>query len=98
MDRAELLSQKAPVDRPRQLSQRVAQVGNLTEPCLEQIALSVIAPLPRPHRSTPPSSRWKKRITPASAYRPLQAFIKTIRLARRLATRRSAHRRGYDRC
>ena len=52
IDRAEPLLQKAPVDRPRQLRQRMVEIDDLVEPRLEQIVLPAIAPLPWPHRIT----------------------------------------------
>jgi hypothetical protein len=52
IDRPEPLFQKAPVNRARQLRQRMVQVDDLVEPRLEQIALPAVPPLPGPHRIT----------------------------------------------
>jgi hypothetical protein len=52
IDRAEPLLQKAPIDRKRQLRQRMLQIDDLIEPRPEQIVLAAIAPLPWPHRIT----------------------------------------------
>src|SRR5450432_1027243 len=52
IDRAEPLLQKAPIDRERQLRQRMLQIDDLIEPRPEQIVLAAIAPLPWPHRIT----------------------------------------------
>src|SRR5260221_12773059 len=47
----ELLFQKPPVDRPRQLHQRVIHVDDLVEPRAKQILLAAFPPLPWPHRT-----------------------------------------------
>src|SRR4029077_16644138 len=52
IDRAEPLLEKAPVDRPAELRQRVVRVDDLVETGLEQIVLPAVAPLPGPHRIT----------------------------------------------
>src|SRR6267154_3237246 len=49
--RTELLLQKPPVDRPRQLRQRVLHVDDLIEPRTKQILLAASPPLPWSHRS-----------------------------------------------
>ena len=51
VNRAELLFQKSPVDRPRQLRQRVVHVDDLVEPRTKQILLAAFPPLPWPHRT-----------------------------------------------
>ena len=50
IDRSEPLLEKPPVDRPAELRQRVAHVDDLVEPRPEQIVLSAVPPLLRPHR------------------------------------------------
>src|SRR5271156_5762467 len=50
--RPEPLLQKTPVDRPRQLRQRMIQTDYGREPRLEQIALPAGSSLPWPHRIT----------------------------------------------
>ena len=50
IDRPEPLLQKPPVDGASQLRQRVAQVDDLVEPRPEQVVLSALTPLLRPHR------------------------------------------------
>ena len=52
IDRAEPPLEKAPVDRPAELGQRVIEVDDLVEPGLEQIVLPAVPPLPGPHRIT----------------------------------------------
>ena len=52
IDRAEPLLEKAPVDRPTKLRQRVIQVDDLVEPRPEKIVLPAVPPLPGPHRIT----------------------------------------------
>jgi len=52
IDRPEPLLKKPPVDRRGEPRQRVAQVDDLVEPSPEQIALSALPPLLRPHRIT----------------------------------------------
>ena len=52
IDRAEPLLEKAPVDRPAELRQRVVRVDDLVETGLEQIVLPAVAPLPGPHKIT----------------------------------------------
>ena len=52
IDRAEPLLQKAPVNRPRQLRQRMIGIDDLVEPRLEEIVLPTIAPVSWPHRIT----------------------------------------------
>ena len=47
----ELLFQKPPVDRPRQLRQRVIHVDDLVEPRTKQILLAAFPPIPWPHRT-----------------------------------------------
>src|SRR5258708_10269627 len=49
--RTELLLQKPPVDRPRQLRQRVIHVDDLIQPRTKQILLAASPPLPWSHRS-----------------------------------------------
>ena len=60
--RTELLFQKSPVDRPRQLHQRVVHVDDLVEPRTKQILLAALPPLPWPHRN-PSDPIETKRIT-----------------------------------
>ena len=50
IDRAEPLLQKPPVDRAAELRQRMADIDDLIEPRPEQIVLSALPPLLRPHR------------------------------------------------
>jgi hypothetical protein len=52
IDRAEPLLEKAPVDRPTELRQRVIPVDDLIEPRPEEIVLSAVPPLPGRHRIT----------------------------------------------
>ena len=52
IDRPEPLLQKPPVDRRGQPRQRVAQVDDLVEPGLEQIVLTALPTLLRPHRES----------------------------------------------
>jgi hypothetical protein len=52
IDRAEPLLEKAPVDRPTELRQRVVPVDDLVEPRLEEIILPAVPPLLGPHRIT----------------------------------------------
>src|SRR5208282_458753 len=52
IDRAEPLLEKAPVDRPAELGQRVVRVDDLVEPRPEQIVLPAVPPLLGPHRIT----------------------------------------------
>ena len=55
VNRPELLFQKSPVDRPRQLHQRVVHVDDLVEPRAKQILLAAFPPFPWPHRTLPQS-------------------------------------------
>src|SRR3954462_99339 len=50
VDRSELLFQKAPVDRSRQLRQRMLHIDDLVEPRTKQILLAALPTLPWPHR------------------------------------------------
>ena len=50
IDRAEPLLEKAPVDRPAELGERVIEVDDLVEPRPEEIGLSAVPPLFRPHQ------------------------------------------------
>jgi hypothetical protein len=52
IDRSEPLLQEAPVNRPRQLRQRMIQIDDLIEPRLKKILLPAVPPLPWPHRIT----------------------------------------------
>ena len=52
IDRAEPPLEKAPVDRPAELRQRVIQVDDLVEAGPEKIVLPAVSPLPGPHRIT----------------------------------------------
>jgi hypothetical protein len=54
---AEALLQKIPVDRARKFHERAIPIGDLVEPCLEQIILPAVPPLPRSHRNHPPLHR-----------------------------------------
>src|SRR6516162_8855094 len=53
VDRAELRFQKPPVDRPRQLHQRVVHVDDLVKPRAEQILLAGLPSLAWSHRKSP---------------------------------------------
>jgi hypothetical protein len=53
VDRAELRFQKPPVDRPRQLYQRVVHVDDLVKPRAEQILLAGLPSLAWSHRKSP---------------------------------------------
>src|SRR5262249_17953327 len=53
VDRAELRFQKPPVDRPRQLHQRVVHVDDLIKPRAEQIMLTALPSLAWSHRKSP---------------------------------------------
>jgi hypothetical protein len=48
---------KPPVDRPRQLHQRVVHVDDLIEPRTKQILLAALPPFPWPHRTLRSSPR-----------------------------------------
>jgi hypothetical protein len=50
--RPEPLLEKAPVDRPVELGERVIDVDDLVEPRSEEIVLPAVQPLPGPHRIT----------------------------------------------
>src|SRR5262245_36413282 len=63
IDRPELLLQETPVDRPRQLHQRVLHVDDLVKPRAEQILLATLPPLAWPHRQSPAPSPRARRIT-----------------------------------
>ena len=52
IDRAEPPLEKAPVDRPAELRQRVIEVDDLVEARPEKIVLPAVSPLPGPHRIT----------------------------------------------
>jgi hypothetical protein len=52
IDRAEPRLEKAPVDRPAKLRQRVIEVDDLVEPGPEEIVLPAVPPLLGPHRIT----------------------------------------------
>ena len=52
IDRAEPPLEKAPVDRPAELRQRVIEVDDLVEARPEKIVLPAVTPLPGPHRIT----------------------------------------------
>ena len=52
IDRAEPLLEKAPVDRPAELRERVIHVDDLVEPRPEEIVLPAVPPLLGPHRIT----------------------------------------------
>jgi hypothetical protein len=52
IDRAEPPLEKAPVDRPAELRQRVIEVDDLVEPGLERIVLPAVPSLFGPHRIT----------------------------------------------
>jgi hypothetical protein len=52
IDRAEPRLEKAPVDRPAELRQRVIEVDDLVEPRPEEIVLPAVPPLLGPHRIT----------------------------------------------
>src|SRR6202022_5134380 len=60
---AEFLFQKSPVDRPRQLHQRVVHVDDLIEPRTKQILFATPPTLPWPHRNPSARSHQTKRIT-----------------------------------
>jgi len=51
VDRSELPLQEAPVDRPRQLHQRVAHVDDRVQPRAQKIGLSRLSPFLWSHRS-----------------------------------------------
>src|SRR6201997_1486628 len=51
IDRSELRLQKPPIDRARKLHQRVRQINDPIQPGAEQILLTGLLSLPRPHRS-----------------------------------------------
>src|SRR5262249_28862191 len=53
VDRAKLRFQKPPVDRPRQLHQRVVHVDDLIKPRAEQILLAGLPSLAWSHRKSP---------------------------------------------
>src|SRR3984957_3752310 len=52
IDRPKPILKEAPVDRPAKLGQRVVHVDDLIEPRPEEIVLTAVPPLPRPHRIT----------------------------------------------
>jgi hypothetical protein len=51
IDRAESLLEKPPIDRAGEPRQRMIEIDNLIEPGLEQIVLSALSTLLRPHQS-----------------------------------------------
>jgi hypothetical protein len=55
IDRAELLFQKAPIDRTGELGQRMAQVDDLVEAGAKEVVLTAVPALFRPHRQSPES-------------------------------------------
>ena len=61
--RPEPLFQKAPVDRPRQLRQRMAHVDDLIQSGPEKVLLSAVPSLFRPHRESPDRASCRQRIT-----------------------------------
>ena len=79
---AEALLQKIPVDRARKFHERAIHIGDLVEPCLEQIILPAVPPLPRSHRITLRCIATAKRITPKA---PDQFARKTIHSAKKPA-------------
>ncbi len=54
VNRAEACLEKAPVDRPRELGERMIDIDDLVEPGLEKIVLPGLTPLSRPHQNHPP--------------------------------------------
>src|SRR5690606_27046902 len=86
VDRPEARLQKAPIDGPRELRQRMAHVDDLIEPRPKQILLPAVSALLRPHRESPPfdidkgrESRRERRIYFARKRRQTQAELaKTI--------------------
>ncbi|MBB6301320.1 hypothetical protein GGE67_001929 [Rhizobium leucaenae] len=50
IDRAEPLFEKRPVDRPRQLHQRMVHVDNRVQPRAQKVGLSAVASFLRSHR------------------------------------------------
>src|ERR1700733_1968460 len=72
IDRPEPLLQKPPVDGASQLRQRGAQVDDLVEPRPEQVVLSALTPLLRPHRIILPPLSEARESRP-KAPRNLQA-------------------------
>src|SRR5882757_10072956 len=75
VDRAELLFQKPPVDRPCQLHQRVVHIDDLIEPRTKQILLAALPPFPWPHRNPSARPHQAKRST-ASDSRESQTRIR----------------------
>src|SRR5882757_5529212 len=75
VDRAELLFQKSPVDRPCQLHQRVVHIDDLIEPRTKQILLAALPPFPWPHRNPSARPHQAKRST-ASDSRESQTRIR----------------------
>jgi hypothetical protein len=63
IDRAEPRLEKAPVDRPAELRQRVIEVDDLVEPGPEEIVLPRCPAAPRAASNHPPPSRRRDRIT-----------------------------------
>ena len=67
VDRAEPLFQKVPVDRPRQLHQRVVHVDDLIQTRPEQVALAALPVLLRPHLRSSARSTQAERITTSNS-------------------------------
>src|ERR1700736_6529408 len=79
--RPEPLLQEPPVHRSGQLGQRMVHVDDLIQPGAEQVLLSAVPSLYRPHRESPDRASRDQRIT---TLRPLQfAYVDGPLLARR---------------
>ncbi len=63
VDRPEPLLQKTPIDRLRQLHQRVVHIDDLVKPRAKQILLATLPPLAWSHRKSPAPSARARRIT-----------------------------------
>jgi hypothetical protein len=93
VDRPEPLFQKTPVDRPRQLHQRVVHVDDLIKPRAEQILLAGLPSLAWSHRKFPAPSARARGITACDSKesskpnlqgsRPATARRRQIRLLKR---------------
>src|ERR1700758_3321863 len=82
VDRPEPLSQKTPIDRPRQLHQRVVHVDDLIKPRAEQILLAGLPSLAWSHRKSPLHQREREESWLAIRGNPQNRIRKEIALQR----------------
>src|SRR5262245_6744925 len=76
------LFQKTPIDRPRQLHQRVFHIDNLVKPRAEQILLTGLPSLAWSHRKSPAPSARARRITACDSKESSKSICKEIALQR----------------